>query len=44
MTTYEWYKNLIKPSWAPSSWILGLMWSVVLVGIATYIFSKMEVK
>ncbi len=27
MTTYEWYQQLIKPSWAPPSWLFGPVWS-----------------
>jgi translocator protein len=29
MTTYSWYQQLTKPSWAPSSWIFGPVWSVL---------------
>ncbi len=34
MNTYSWYQSLIKPSWAPPSWLFGPVWSVLYVGIA----------
>ncbi len=34
MTTYNWYSQLIKPTWAPPSWIFGPVWSVLYLGIA----------
>jgi translocator protein len=27
MQTYSWYQNLIKPTWAPPSWVFGPVWS-----------------
>ena len=27
--TYSWYQSLIKPSWAPPSWLFGPVWSVL---------------
>jgi tryptophan-rich sensory protein len=34
MQTYEWYQTLIKPEWAPPSWIFGPVWSVLYILIA----------
>lgn len=33
-TTYTWYSTLIKPTWAPPSWIFGPVWSVLYIIIA----------
>lgn len=27
--TYNWYQTLIKPDWAPPSWLFGPVWSVL---------------
>jgi len=34
MNTYTWYQQLIKPSWAPPSWLFGPVWTVLYVIIA----------
>ncbi len=32
--TYTWYSTLIKPTWAPPSWLFGPVWSVLYIIIA----------
>lgn len=32
--TFTWYQTLIKPTWAPPSWIFGPVWSVLYLIIA----------
>lgn len=34
MNTYTWYTELVKPSWAPPSWLFGPVWSVLYIVIA----------
>lgn len=31
---YKWYAQLIKPTWAPPSWLFGPVWSVLYIIIA----------
>lgn len=34
MQAYQWYQQLIRPSWAPPSWLFGPVWTMLYVGIA----------
>lgn len=34
MNTYNWYSTLIKPTWAPPSWLFGPVWSFLYLIIA----------
>ena len=45
----QWYKKLVKPSWAPPAQIFGPLWTVLYIGIvltfgvATYMFAKSQI-
>lgn len=39
MDTYNWYSQLIKPTWAPAAWVFGPVWSLLYVLIA-FSFAK----
>ncbi len=49
MDSYTWYSQLIKPDWAPPSWIFGPVWSVLYILIAVsfgtviYLYIKRKV-
>jgi translocator protein len=34
MNTYNWYSQLIKPTWSPPSWIFGPVWICLYILIA----------
>lgn len=34
MKSYEWYAKLVKPEWAPPSWLFGPVWTVLYAIIA----------
>lgn len=34
MNTYNWYSQLIKPTWAPPSWLFGPAWTFLYLLIA----------
>jgi len=45
--TYTWYQTLIKPGWAPPSWLFGPVWTIlyILIGITFgYVFYKIATR
>lgn len=38
MDSYNWYSQLVKPNWAPPSWLFGPVWSFLYVLIAVSFF------
>ncbi len=34
MNTYNWYSQLLKPTWAPPSWLFGPVWTLLYAIIA----------
>lgn len=34
MDSTLWYQQLVKPAWAPPSWLFGPVWTVLYLGIA----------
>lgn len=45
----QWYKQLVKPIWAPSARVFGPVWTVLYIGIALtfgaagYLFAKSQI-
>lgn len=34
MNTFDWYSQIIRPSWAPPAWIFGPVWTALYIIIA----------
>ena len=45
MNTYDWYSQLIKPTWAPPSWLFGPVWTalyaIIVVSFGTVFYKAL---
>jgi len=46
MNSYEWYSKLIRPSWAPPSWLFGPVWTflyaIIFVSFGTVFYKVIK--
>lgn len=44
MNSKIWYAQIVKPTYAPPSWVFGVVWPVlyIMIGLAFYFFWKAE--